>query len=71
MSVSNVVWMVKANTGKKMRNKFPYLDKVYWGIEGIWSIAYFVSTVEIDEKIIQNYIEHQGKEDNGQAKLEF
>ena len=53
-----------------MGNKIPHLNKVYWGVEGIWSIEYFVSTVGIDEKIIQNYIEHQGKEDSGQAKLE-
>ncbi len=71
MSVSEVVRMLKANTGKKLREKFPHLDKVYWGIEGIWSIGYFVSTVGVDEKVIQNYIEHQGQGDSGQAKLEL
>ena len=70
-SVSKVVNMIKANTGKKLREKFSFLDKVYWGFKGIWSIGYFVSTVGINEEIIRKYIEKQGEEDSGQAKLEF
>ena len=54
-SVSEVVKMVKAHTGSAMRKKFPFLDKVYWGIDGIWSIGYFVSTVGINEEVIQKY----------------
>ncbi len=71
LSVSDVVKEVKAKTGLYMRKKFPYLDKVYWGEDGIWSRGYFVSTVGIDEATIKKYIEMQGKEDSGQALLEF
>jgi putative transposase len=71
MSVSTVVKAVKAKTGLYMRKKFPFLDKVYWGQDGIWSRGYFVSTVGIDEATIKRYIEMQGKEDSGQALLEF
>ena len=70
-TISGVVRIIKANTGKKTRNKFKFLDKVYWGVNGIWSIGYFVSTVGINEEIIRKYIKMQGKEDSGQAKLEF
>ena len=70
-AVSEVVRMIKANTGDKMRKKFPWLDKVYWGTDGIWSIGYFVSTTGINEDTIRKYIKMQGKEDSGQAKLEF
>jgi putative transposase len=70
-AISEVVRMIKANTGDKMRKKFPWLDKVYWGADGIWSIGYFVSTAGINEETIRKYIEMQGKEDSGQAKLEF
>jgi putative transposase len=70
-AISEVVRMIKANTGDKMRKKFPWLDKVYWGMDGIWSIGYFVSTAGINEETIRKYIEMQGKEDSGQAKLEF
>jgi putative transposase len=71
LSVSQVVNMIKANTGSSMRNKFPFLDKVYWGVSGIWSSGYFVSTVGINEKTIREYVQKQGLEDSGQAKLEF
>ena len=70
-SVSRVVNMIKANTGTSMRKRFPFLDKVYWGVNGIWSIGYFVSTIGINESIIRKYVQKQGQEDSGQAKLEF
>ena len=70
-SVSKVVGMIKANTGNSMRKKFPFLDKVYWGVEGIWSIGYFVSTIGVNEAAIRKYVQMQGIEDSGQAKLEF
>ena len=70
-SVSDVVKMIKAKTGLAMRRKFPFLDKVYWGAGGIWSIGYFLSTVGITEEAIKKYIQMQGEEDSGQAKLEF
>lgn len=69
--VSDAVRLIKTNTARTMRVKFPFLDKVYWGIEGIWSDGYFVSTVGIDEGVIRRYIENQGREDGGQAKLEL
>ena len=69
--VSSVVRLIKTNTGKAMRKHFPFLDKVYWGVKGIWSVGYFVSTVGISEEIIQKYIELQGREDSGQAQLEL
>jgi len=71
MSVSSAVRLIKTNTGKAMRKHFPFLDKVYWGVEGIWQVGYFVSTVGISEEAIQKYIEMQGKEDSGQAQLEL
>ena len=70
-AVSEVVGKIKANTGRKMRKKFKFLDQVYRGVEVIWSIGYFVSTVGINETVIRNYIENQSQEDSGQAKLEF
>jgi putative transposase len=69
MSVSDAVRIIKANSATALRNKFKFLDKVYWGVPGIWSDGYFVSTVGIDEETIQRYIERQGREDSGQAKL--
>ncbi|MCD4830582.1 MAG: IS200/IS605 family transposase [Anaerohalosphaeraceae bacterium] len=71
MSISSVVSMIKANTSRKMRKRFPILNKVYWGTDGIWSRGYFVSTVGINETTIRKYVQKQGEEDSGQALLEF
>ena len=71
MSVSQAVNIIKSNTGRIMRRKFGWLDKVYWDSDGIWSIGYFVSTVGINEEVIRKYIEWQGKEDSGQTKFDF
>ena len=70
MSVGEVVRKIKANTAREIRSKFNFLSKVYWGKEGIWSEVYFVSTVGIDEEMIQSYIKMQGEEDSGQTKFE-
>ena len=71
MSVGSVVRIIKANTAKRLKEKFIFLKELYWGTDGIWSDGYFVSTVGLNEKVIKQYIENQGKEDAGQAMLEF
>jgi len=71
ISVGSVVRIIKSNTGREMKQKFPFLQKLYWGSGGIWSDGYFVSTVGVDEKVIRDYINKQGEEDTGQAKLEL
>ena len=71
MSVGKVVRIIKSNTGREIRQNFDWLKDVYWGKTGIWSDGYFVSTVGITKKIIEEYIRRQGEEDSGQAKLEL
>ena len=71
ISVSHVVNLLKSNTGRAMRKRFAFLDKVYWGEDGIWSDGYFVSTVGVNEQTVLRYIALQGSEDKGQAKLEL
>ena len=71
LSVAQAVSLIKANTARDMRDKFPFLNKVYWGSSGIWSIGYFISTSGVNEDIIRRYIQQQGKEDSGQATLEL
>ena len=70
-AVGKAVGISKANTSKRVKEKCPFLRKVYWGPEGIWSDGYCVSTVGVDEAVIQRSIEHQGQEDSGQAQLEL
>lgn len=70
-SVSEIVNQIKVNTSRDMKAKFEFLEKVYWGTDSVWSTGFFVSTVGIDEEVVRKYVEMQGKEDSGQAKLEL
>ena len=71
MPVGHAVGIIKSNTARELKKKFSFLEQVYWGNDGIWSDGYFVSTVGINEDVIRKYIEYQGREDSGQAKLEI
>ena len=66
-----MVRIIKANTSRQLKQKFPFLKQVYWGTDGLWSDSYFVSTVGINETTIRLYIQQQGHEDSGQAKLDL
>ena len=69
MTVGKVVGLIKQNTARELKQKFPFLKQIYWGTDAIWSEGYFVSTVGVDEQIITKYIEEQGKKDSGQTKF--
>ena len=70
MTIGKAVGLIKQNTARELKQKFPFLKEVYWGTEAIWSEGYFVSTLGINDKIVQAYIENQGKKDAGQTKFE-
>ena len=70
-AISEAVNILKSNISNAMRRKFPFLDKVYDKRMGFWSDGYFVSTAGLDEEQIKKYIQRQGQEDCGQAKLEL
>jgi putative transposase len=69
MSVGSAVRIIKTNTARGLKQKFPFLKDVYWGTDSVWSDGYFVSTVGINEDVIRAYVVRQGQEDAGQAKL--
>ncbi len=69
VSVATAVQIIKSNTARMMKQKFPFLAQGYYGNDTIWSVGYFVSTVGINEATVKKYIELQGKEDSGQAQL--
>ncbi len=71
MNVGKVVRLIKSNTSRDLKQKFPFLKELYWGTDGIWSDGYFVSTVGVNEQTIKRYIENQGREDSGQALLDL
>ena len=71
MTVGKAVGIIKQNTARELKQKFPFLKTIYWGTDAVWSGGYFVSTVGINEKVIEAYIQDQGKKDTGQTKFVF
>ena len=67
MAFGKAVEIIKTNTARGIKKKFPFIKKVYWGTDSIWSEGYFVTTVGADETVIRKYIENQGKKDLGQT----
>lgn len=70
-SISDVMGSLKSQLASRMRKFFPWLAKVYWNENIVWSPGYFVSSVGIDEQTIRNYVEHQGRQDSGQLRQEL
>lgn len=70
-SVSTVVGKIKGMISSELRKKFMWLKNGYWKENIVWSAGYFVSTVGIEEEKILKYVEYQGRQDSGQAKLEL
>ena len=71
MSVGKVAGIIKQNTARELKQKFPFLRQVYWGTDAVWSESYFVSTVGVNEKVVRKYIEEQGNKDSGQTRFGF
>jgi len=70
-SIAQIVRIIKSNTSRHLRKKFDFIRQAYNNNTNIWSVGYFVSTIGINEQLIKKYIQHQAKEDSGQAKLEL
>jgi putative transposase len=70
-AVSTVIGKIKGTTSSQLRKRFAWLKKRYWGENIVWSPGYFVSTIGIDEEKVIRYVEWQGRQDSGQAKLEL
>ena len=60
MAPSEIAQKLKGRTSRILQEEFPELRKRYWG-QHMWGRGYFCGTVgEVDQKTIENYIEHQG-----------
>lgn len=70
-AVSDVVGKIKGMTSSELRKKFGWLKNRYWRENVVWSPGFFVSTIGVEEEEILKYVEHQGRQDSGQAKLEI
>lgn len=65
-ALAAVVAQLKSQSASTLRAKFPWLARVYWKENVVWSPGYFASSVGIDEATIKRYVEYQGRQDAGQ-----
>lgn len=70
-SIADVMGTLKSQLASRMRKFFPWLKKVYWNENIVWSPGYFVSSVGVDEDTIRNYVEQQGQQDSGQLQVKL
>jgi putative transposase len=70
-SISSVMGKLKSQSASQLRKAFPWLTKVYWNENIVWSPGYFVSSVGVDEETVKQYVEHQGRQDSGQLRMKL
>ena len=70
-SVASVIGRLKSQSSSDLRKRFVFLKKVFWKENIVWSPGYFVSSTGVDEKIIKNYVEYQGRQDSGQLRMKL
>lgn len=58
MAVGDAVHIIKSNTSRELKQKFPFLLESYRRTDGVWSDGYFVATVGINETIIRTGVTH-------------
>ena len=68
-SFSKIVKTIKSISAREMFKTYPELKKLMWGAS-LWETGYFVRTVgdETTTKMIQKYIEKQGRKRNVKAE---
>jgi len=60
--ISIVVQKIKQASSIHLTKQFNFIRKMYID-GGIWSVGYFSSTIGLNERVIKQYIENQGKVD--------
>ncbi len=71
LSISKIVQGVKGKSSYKIYRLYPEVKKVYWG-NHFWSRGYMaVSTGNITDEMIRDYIDHQEGEDLKPGNIAF
>ncbi|MCL5733288.1 MAG: IS200/IS605 family transposase [Patescibacteria group bacterium] len=68
IAISRIIQHLKGESSRKLQMEFPKLGKSFWG-QHMWAIGYFcVTTGVVTEKVIKDYIEQQGKQEEEEDK---
>ena len=71
VSIAAMVQKLKAHSSIQLKKQFKFIRDLDDG-SGIWSVGYFASSIGLNEKLIQNYIDNQDKHDRPKnARLGF
>ena len=66
-SISEIVKKLKGRTSRLLQQEFPSLGKQYWG-RHFWAVGYGVlSTGNITDEMVQEYLEHHRDKPNVQS----
>jgi putative transposase len=68
-AIATVMGTLKSQSASSLRKQYPFIKKIYWKENIVWSPGYFVSSVGLDEATIKHYVEHQGEQDSDQLEL--
>ncbi len=64
VAIAAVVRRLKVETSIYLKKRFKFIREMY--IDGsIWSVGYFVSTIGLNEAVIEKYIANQNRKDKG------
>lgn len=71
VSIAAMVQKLKSHSSTELKRSFKFIREMDDG-SGIWSVGYFASSIGLNEKMIQKYIDHQDKQDRPKnARLGF
>lgn len=63
ITVADAVGKLKAASSRHLRSKFKFIREIYLEKDGIWSVGYFSSTIDLNEAQVKRYIAWQSKKD--------
>ncbi len=66
IAVADAIQFIKAQSSKKLKAKFPYMQKTCARKGGIWPTGYYLLCIDLNEKEILTYVERQEKEEKKQ-----
>lgn len=71
VSIAAMVQKLKAHSSLDLKRAFKFIREADDG-SGVWSVGYFVSSIGLNEKVIERYLTNQDKHDRPRnARLGF
>ncbi len=70
VTISRLVQQLKGKSSYKMMHEFPHLRKKFWG-RHLWARGYFcVSSGNVTDEVIKEYIEKQSHDQDSDFRVE-